>query len=47
MNDDEERLWRLAGDAKHGAPDVVKRLQVLMSTGVPSISDLAYTIRLR
>lgn len=47
MSNEEERLWRLAGDAKHGALDVVNRLQNLMNTGAPSISDLAYTIRLR
>jgi len=47
MSEDEEALYRNAAIAKRGAHHVLDRLQNLTRIGVPSISDLAYTIRLR
>ena len=44
---EDEDLWRDAAARKHGAADVVSRLQNLMNIGAPSIADIAYTIRLR
>jgi ppGpp synthetase/RelA/SpoT-type nucleotidyltranferase len=43
----EDGLWRDAVQARSGARDIVARLQTLMNLGVPSISELAYTIRYR
>lgn len=44
---DEDKLWRDASVRKHGCADVIARLRNHMNVGAPSISDIAYTIRLR
>lgn len=47
MVDDDRELTYEANVAKRGAQYVLSKLQNLMNEGAPSISDLAYTIRLR
>ncbi len=48
MSDDEQdKLDVQILDALRGASDVERRLRIEMSTGVPSISDMAYAIKLR
>jgi ppGpp synthetase/RelA/SpoT-type nucleotidyltranferase len=44
---DEEKLALAAAEALRGAGDVRKRLSLEMSSGTPSISDLAYAIKTR
>jgi ppGpp synthetase/RelA/SpoT-type nucleotidyltranferase len=45
--DDNDRLSLATSEALRGAGDVRKRLLLEMSTGTPSITDLAYAVKIR